>query len=836
MGPQLAHPRLSGFRLALLLVTMSAASALLSATPVRADTCSEALSTCSEVDGAGCSIDCPSRCWSLPSECVWSGGVGLDSACSCTEFAPRCQRRAGQVMVGLFRAAAKVLARCEDAAAKQATASSCPDGRAADIISRAKSKAANKVNKACGTFLDVTPVVDPASTLMACAFGGDPAVSSVSDPRGKCRRGLGKASAKLADAIAKSLAKCTDALLVGRVAACPDTKTTARIAKQEQKFSARVAKVCPDLVSTGFGAVCPSVDCDTASAATATDSVAQVSQCVTCCAKAAAKTVVAEAFVVPGGFCGDAIVSGGEECDDGGESASCDVDCTLPECGDATFNASAGELCDSGGQSATCDADCTLPVCGDGIVNTAAGEQCDDGNTIDGDGCTSSCQFDAGVQNPLCPAAEEFVLAAGVGPSCTSDADCSVGTCDGGLGRCLTTTELLSGSSGLGHSDELSGGSVLRAKLACTGAGPPCGTCAVVGVDPAPGNCRCAGDNRIVCNEPLVADMDDCGGGLCECYTAPPSPLAAGGVPVCLVERLGADLSGQIDVDSGARTAELEVVRRSYLGESFVQPCPFCVGDTTAGDGLRDGTCVLGENAGMSCDVGAVHPSLPAPGGAGHSLDCFPFAAKNVSGIGTRSRLRQSTGALRLTAGLSCGLPPFISAECHCGECSVISGRGCASDLDCPGSDTCVLPGGLRLPNDCSSGTCSDLGNGRGECSGAGDTLAFCDGIVRANGDGLILCLTDLDCAASTIGVAAGACALSEQKRCFPDSIQVAGSADPTVPVIASLGCEAPTSNGAVNAVVGLPGPLRTLREGVSTLFCASDPAAVYTPGVGGCP
>src|SRR5690606_9193621 len=34
------------------------------------------------------------------------------------------------------------------------------------------------------------------------------------------------------------------------------------------------------------------------------------------------------------------------------------------------------------------------PGCGDGVV--AAGEACDDGNLIDGDGCSSTCEVEAG--------------------------------------------------------------------------------------------------------------------------------------------------------------------------------------------------------------------------------------------------------------------------------------------------------------------------------------------------------------------------------------------------------------------------------------------------------
>ncbi|MCA9516000.1 MAG: hypothetical protein KC635_13735, partial [Myxococcales bacterium] len=46
--------------------------------------------------------------------------------------------------------------------------------------------------------------------------------------------------------------------------------------------------------------------------------------------------------------------------------------------------------------TADCDLDCTVPECGDGVVNAEAGESCDDGGTADGDGCDGSCQVEAG--------------------------------------------------------------------------------------------------------------------------------------------------------------------------------------------------------------------------------------------------------------------------------------------------------------------------------------------------------------------------------------------------------------------------------------------------------
>ena len=90
----------------------------------------------------------------------------------------------------------------------------------------------------------------------------------------------------------------------------------------------------------------------------------------------------------PMGVCGDGVVEGSEECDESGESATCDDDCTFVDCGDENVNQAAGEVCDAGGESFSCDADCTLPVCGDGVINASVDEVCDDG------GETPSCDDD----------------------------------------------------------------------------------------------------------------------------------------------------------------------------------------------------------------------------------------------------------------------------------------------------------------------------------------------------------------------------------------------------------------------------------------------------------
>lgn len=93
--------------------------------------------------------------------------------------------------------------------------------------------------------------------------------------------------------------------------------------------------------------------------------------------------------------CGDGYTNpeANEQCDTGVPSATCDIDCTLAICGDGVINPLAGEICDTGGESSTCDADCTLPICGDGVINTSAGEQCEPPNVGN---CNAICLINIG--------------------------------------------------------------------------------------------------------------------------------------------------------------------------------------------------------------------------------------------------------------------------------------------------------------------------------------------------------------------------------------------------------------------------------------------------------
>jgi len=123
--------------------------------------------------------------------------------------------------------------------------------------------------------------------------------------------------------------------------------------------------------------------------------------------------------------CGDGLLRGAERCDDAnttpgdGCSATCGNEdgfacgapgqlCFETSCGDGTAEGSEG--CDDGAGDRPFDGcfqcirepECTLgecdAVCGDGLRYTD--EECDDGNTLDGDGCSATCQIESGFSCP----------------------------------------------------------------------------------------------------------------------------------------------------------------------------------------------------------------------------------------------------------------------------------------------------------------------------------------------------------------------------------------------------------------------------------------------------
>jgi cysteine-rich repeat protein len=171
-------------------------------------------------------------------------------------------------------------------------------------------------------------------------------------------------------------------------------------------------------------------------------------------------------------YCGDGIVSGAEECDEGPRNLAtvdpvlgyghCLASCQWGDrCGDGLVNGS--EECDEGandGSYMTCNRDCTLaPRCGDGVIQTEYGEECEPKGPDDRD-CVS-CHKTAGcgdgkIQPPeRCDDGAVFNDGhyGGCAPSCilaphcgdgvkNGPEECDDGVLDGSYGGCTAECRL----------------------------------------------------------------------------------------------------------------------------------------------------------------------------------------------------------------------------------------------------------------------------------------------------------------------------------------------------------------------------------------------------------
>lgn len=94
-------------------------------------------------------------------------------------------------------------------------------------------------------------------------------------------------------------------------------------------------------------------------------------------------------------YCGDDYLDEGEQCDDGnnideGCSPACESSCSYcsANCTTATLT---GDSCGGGGGGGGGG---ITRYCGDGLLHPERGEECDDRNTVDGDGCSSTCKIE----------------------------------------------------------------------------------------------------------------------------------------------------------------------------------------------------------------------------------------------------------------------------------------------------------------------------------------------------------------------------------------------------------------------------------------------------------
>ncbi|HYC55086.1 MAG TPA: hypothetical protein VEL28_09125 [Candidatus Binatia bacterium] len=387
-----------------------------------------------------------------------------------------------------------------------------------------------------------------------------------------------------------------------------------------------------------------------------------------------------------------------------------------------------------------------------------------------------------------------------------------------------TNSTLSVGWTGLGHYIDIPDKYAISSDLDCPGTeAGSCGDCTVLGIsatDPESlYSARCVENVQQSCTNPFGDDLVNCvGAGYvtndCGYYLGTPLPTSAGGTPTCTMNRLFTNVTGTANPDTGESDLNLDLRAVVHLGGSQSRPCPICVGDPVAQDGLRQGTCTGGHSSinGDICDVQAFDKSYSTngyPQVSGLSLDCPPHSLQNFSGSGLIIDLPLSTGPSSKPFGDACdGTQSHLS--CACGVCND-GVTPCENDAECGslGLGLCGQGDGPeRAPNACDGFVCNDDAGltDRGSCFEPLER--YCDGFTKANGRGIIPCSSNGDCDNVTCpGAGCGDCELLQVKSCFLDPIEIEGIPSTTNPVLAGLFCLPPTSNSGINSAAGSPGP-----------------------------
>ncbi|MBK6517908.1 MAG: DUF4215 domain-containing protein [Polyangiaceae bacterium] len=405
-------------------------------------------------------------------------------------------------------------------------------------------------------------------------------------------------------------------------------------------------------------------------------------------------------------------------CDPANNTCACDNDADCPN----------GELCDE----APAPNDCVVSICGDGLITGA--EECDDGDTDAGDGCDDTCGVEPGwtcLNEPSqcepapcdddsdcftcnehfglcvsgcdddadCPMSffcdEQFGLCV---PVCDADDDCPGGMCNRGTGVCVECIA----------DDDCPRG------LTCSGAGT-CGPECNEDI-PCPGALLCDALLEI-CVECLVDD--DCDGGLScldgQCLPECQEEVDCGGDPCN--ETIGVCVECLVDND-----CEMGVC------DEPVGQCVECVEDVDCPTGVCDEplnicvVCVVDAD----CPMGVCDTTVP------ECVECL----EDADCPGDEVCDEQAQVCVQCVDDADCPtgvcdeaaqtcVECVDDADCEAGVCDEAAQEcvECVEDTDCPEGETCdpvtntcseTPPPGCTSDDDCDDALVCNLETG--EC------------------------------------------------------------------------------------------------------------------------
>ncbi len=370
----------------------------------------------------------------------------------------------------------------------------------------------------------------------------------------------------------------------------------------------------------------------------------------------------------PGASCGNGIIEGNEQCDDGNfiETDTCNNLCLLTICGDTIIQTPNGngdfEECDTDGAvcgaGGVCLPDCTCAsggfgFCGDGIMDPSLGEECDPPGSLclDGTTCWPDCTCGGCTTNADCPYGDQ-VCVNGNCQDCSNNFECNIGN------MCLNGNCVKIPSCGDG--------------FCAPQLGEDCRTC---GAD-----CAC-GPGTICSSDGTCAppNTGGCGDGICDA-----------GENSCVCEQ-----------DCGATCGDACVGTREECDDGNAIPNDQCDNCklTSCGDGYVQDPNGKGQNEQCEPADDTACPGLCISPGSPGECTC------NTCGNGMCDPWEDAN---------SC------ASDCYsggfCGDNKVDSGEECdGSGGGCPAGQVCVNCNCIRIP--CGPGGCPN-GNGNGDPGG----------------------------------------------------------------------------------------------------------------------